>query len=348
MTQERPPTSTRPRSRVLTCIAVLVVGVVVATACDPSPLGPDPVASPTAHSVPAFRHVFVVVFENESRDAVFGSGAADAPYLNSLARSWSFLDRSYGVAHNSLPNYIAMTSGQPPTSTTRADCPVYNCVYPDRIPNIADEIQGSGRTWKVYLDGTDEPCVHGVENRPDPYAAYVPGANSYAQRHNPFVYYGDVVHRPARCRRHLLPYAALTADLAADHLPDYGLLVPDLCHDGHDRSCGIAAADTWASRQIPRLLASPDFRDGGVLFVTFDESAPSDTAGCCGDSDGGRIGTIVVSPTWGRPAGYRSRSPVNHYSLLRTIEDAWGLDLLGRSQDPGIHPMTDLFTATPH
>ena len=327
---------------------MLVLCTLVVAACDPSPLGPDPVASPTAHSVPNFRHVFVVVLENESRDAVFGRGAANAPYLNSLAASWSFLDNSYAVAHNSLPNYIALTSGQPPTTTTKADCPLYNCVYPDRIPNLADELQAAGRTWKAYLDGMDEPCMHGVENLPDPYSAYLPGINTYAQRHNPFVYYGDIVHHSSRCNAHVLPYTALRADLTANHLPDFGFIAPDLCHDGHARSCGVAAADAWASRQIPRLLDNADFRNGGVLFVTFDESAVSDTAGCCGDSHGGRIGTIVISPTWGRPAGYHSARPVNHYSLLRTIEDAWGLKLLGHSQDPGIHPMTNLFTSTPH
>lgn len=328
-------------------VALLVVVSLLGTACKPKPEGPPPVPSPTAGSVPNFRHVFTIVFENESSDAVFGGDGHQAPYLNALADSWSFLDDSYGVAHHSLPNYIAMTSGQPPTRTTKADCPFYNCVYPNRIPNIADEVERSGRTWRAYMDGTDDRCKHGVEYLPDPYSLYIPGINTYAQRHNPFVYYGDIVHNRSRCRSHVLPYSRLTHDLA-HHLPDYGFIAPDLCHDGHAKKCGIAAADKWASTEIPRLLNNPDFRNGGVLFITFDESATTDTSGCCGDSNGGHIGTIVVSPTWGQPAGYHSTRPYNHYSLLRTIEDAWHLDLLGHSQDADVHPMTDLFTATPH
>jgi phosphatidylinositol-3-phosphatase len=318
------------------------------TACAPPPPVP-PAPSPTPYSVPYFRHIFVIVLENQDYDTVFGAnGPTVAPYLNSLAAAYSLATNFYGVDHLSLTDYIALTSGQPGYFNTEIDCPFYNCVYPPNYPNLADQIESAGKTWKAYMDGMVTPCQHGTEGQFDPYFSYNPPTNTYATRHNPFVYYRSIVNDENRCNAYDVPYGELAADLSNNQLPDFGFVSPDLCHDAHEAVCGIPAADQWLSQEVPKLLNNADFADGGVLFITFDEATNSDSSGCCGNSKGGHIGTLVISPTWGQPAGFRSSTPENHYSLLRTIEDAWGLELLGHAHDTTISPMTEYFTSSPH
>lgn len=348
-----------PRSLITAAAAAVVLAAAACSTNSPpagSPstgtsIGPGSTtpSSVVAATPPNFKHVVIVVLENQNFETVFGAnGRTVAPYLNSLRDKWSFATQYFGVDHNSLANYIALTSGQPPNDKTRADCFQYDCVYPDDVTNIADQLEKAGKSWKAYLDGMPSACAHGTEGQFDPYIAYSPTGNSYATRHNPFAYYGDIVHNPTRCAAHDVAYTALADDLNAHTLPDYSLIVPDLCHDGHELSCGVPSADAWAAQELPHLIDDPGFRDGGVLFVTFDEAEGSDTNGCCGNAKGGHVGTIVISPTWGQQPGFASATPANHYSLLRTIEDAWGLAPLGGAGDPGIKPMTEFFTATPH
>jgi hypothetical protein len=110
-----------------------------------------------------------------------------------------------------------------------------------------------------------------------------------------------------------------------------------MCNAMHD--CGAAAGDAWLSRWVPVILASPEWKDHGVLFITFDEGT-SDT-GCCNDAVGGRVATLVISPLGRR--GYQSDVPYSHYSLLRTIEAAWDMPLLGNAKCECTLPMVDFF-----
>jgi hypothetical protein len=130
-------------------------------------------------------------------------------------------------------------------------------------------------------------------------------------------------------------------------VPDFVWITPNLCDDGHD-ACGgdaVAHTDDWLYRNVPPILASPAFQRNGVLFLTWDEGTTN--AGCCGlASGGGRVATLVISPL-SRP-GYQSRVPYDHYSLLRTIEDGWGLGELGASNpatQPATAPMSDFFAS---
>ncbi len=88
-----------------------------------------------------------------------------------------------------------------------------------------------------------------------------------------------------------------------------------MCHDIHD--CSIGVGDAWLQAVVPVILAQPEFQPGGagVLFITFDEGFGAN-----------RVATVVVGPQV-KP-GYHSSVPQGHYSLLRTIEETWGLDLL--------------------
>jgi acid phosphatase len=114
---------------------------------------------------------------------------------------------------------------------------------------------------------------------------------------------------------------------------DYALIVPNQCNSAHD--CPLPVADSWLAGFVPDILDSDAFRDGGLLIVTFDEDDGDDPSG-------GHIATIVASPHV--PAGFRSAERHDHYTLLRTIQDAWGLDCLAESCSAGT--MDEFFTAS--
>ena len=247
---------------------------------------------------PVFDHVLVIVLENKEYVQVIG--AAEAPTFNRLARRYAQLTNYFGVAHPSLPNYLALVSGS--TQGISSDCT--DCTVD--APNLADTLEAAGRTWKTYAEGLPAPGFLGAS------------AGRYVKKHNPFVYFRDVLAQPRRLAR-VVPLTRLRSDLTARRLPDFSLVVPDLCHDMHD--CSVATGDAWLAGFLPPLLESPEIRRS-VIFVVFDEGTTS-------EGGGGHIPSLVLGPAV-KP-GARSSAPLNHYSLLRTIESAWKLPLLGKS-----------------
>ena len=251
------------------------------------------------------------MFENKAQASVLGKAAP--PTFAALARRYATLTNYRAVAHPSLPNYLALVSGS--TQGITSDCTT--CVVTAR--NLADTIEASGRSWKTYAEGLPSPGFTG------------PFVGSYAKKHNPFTYFSDVLASPARLNR-IVPYTVLAADLAAGSLPNFSLVVPDLCHDMHD--CSVATGDRWLAGFLPPLLASRQLR-GGAVFVVFDESDDSSVGG------GGVVGAFVAGPLV-RP-GARSAAILDHYGLLRTIEDGWGLPRLARSATA--RPITGIWKA---
>jgi phosphatidylinositol-3-phosphatase len=248
--------------------------------------------------VPKVDKVVLVVFENKEFPQVVGSGAA--PTFDAFAKRYALLTDYRGVAHPSLPNYLALVSGS--TQGVTSDCTT--CVVAAR--NLADTLERAGRTWKTYAEGLPAPGFTG------------PSAGRYAKKHDPLLYFEDVAGRPDRLRR-IVPLTAFRRDLEAHALPDFSLVVPDLCHDMHD--CPVSTGDAWLGAFLGPLLRSGELGHG-VVYVVFDEGT-GDAGG------GGRVPALVVGPLV-RP-GARARGPLDHYSLLRTIEDAWRLPRLARS-----------------
>lgn len=258
-----------------------------------------PTTAPRSVRVPAFTHVVVVVFENKEVGSIAGNPAA--PTFNALARRHATLTSYAGVAHPSLPNYLALVSGS--THGITSDCT--DCIV--RAPSLADTLERAGKTWKTYAEDL-------------PYPGFTGGSSGrYAKKHDPFLYFRDVAGSPGR-RRRVVPFTRLGRDLAGRRLPDFSLVVPNLCNDMHD--CSVATGDAWLEAHVVPLLHSRELR-GGVVFVVFDEGT-SDLGG------GGRIEALALGPTVRR--GSRFARATNHYGLLRTIEDAWGLPRLGLSR----------------
>jgi hypothetical protein len=334
---------------------------------------------PAAASAAPIKHVFIIVLENKQYEDAFGpSGLINAPYLSQeLPSKGVLVPRYYGVGHNSLDNYIAMVSGQAPTPKTKADCPdpltsvgtaavaPYNlaagdgCTYPDNFVSIADQLAAKGLTWKGYNQGIPGPCSLAANNGP------------YARKHNPFVFF-DSLRESGQCQANDVGLDALPADLASDKTaPNLSFIVPDQCNDGHtacpstfpvpnpvtDDQDALRQSDVWLREWVPQILASPAMKHG-LLIVTFDEGL--EMTACCNEQPGpadpnpggyakgvpgpggGRSGAVLISPRI--TPGRVSLRAYNHYSLLRSLEDNFGLSHLGYAGQTGLRPFgSDIF-----
>jgi hypothetical protein len=176
--------------------------------------------------------------------------------------------------------------------------------------------------------------------------------DQYATRHNPFMYFHSIIDDDPRCVAHVVNLQDhLSADLASTATtPNFSFITPDLCSDGHDsggcadgkRPGGLASVDEFLKQWVPQITGSPAFADGGALIITWDEGSvgPNTSENCCGEQagyntampgvfgpGGGRTGTVVISPF--TVPGSVNETPYNHYALLRSEENLFGLSYLG-------------------
>jgi hypothetical protein len=205
-------------------------------------------------------------------------------------------------------------------------------------------------------------CRHPELNSPDSTQS-ASASDQYAARHNPFVYFHSIIDSPS-CQANDVDLSRLGPDLAsAGTTPNYAFITPDLCNDGHDQPCadgqpgGMAQANSFLQGLIPQILASPAYKDHGLLVVTFDEAegdpGTGDATACCHEQPGpntvnpgglipgpggGRVGAVMLSPCI--QAGTVSNLPYNHYSLLRSIENNFGLARLGYAGQAGLLPLS--------
>lgn len=267
-----------------------------------------------AATAKAVSRIAVIVMENKEWNEVIGRPSA--PFLNQLALQSAVAANYHAITHPSLSNYLALTGGST-FGYSGSDC--MTCSVSAR--NLVDEFEAAGISWKAYMEGLPYPC------------SFTTAGSGYLRRHDPFMYYRDVANNPSRCRN-IVPASQLTEDLTHHSLPRFVWLSPDICHDMH--SCGVFTGDRYLQTVVPRLL--PQLGPHGILFITFDEGETN--VSCCGVARGGHILTLIAGP--GARTGARSLVPYDHYSLLRTIEDLWGLPRLGYAAAPYTHSMTDL------
>jgi hypothetical protein len=258
-------------------------------------------------------HIAVIVLENTEYGQVIGSSSA--PYINSLAAHYSLATRSYAITHPSLPNYLALTGGS--TFGIEGDCT--SCSAPGA--GLAGQLDAKRISWKAYMEGLPHPCFAGAEE------------GDYAKKHDPFLYFRSLIRDRVACNR-AVPLTQLAADERAHTLPRFIWITPNLCHDAHN--CPLSAADRFLRGLLPPLLAQ--LGTNGVLFLTFDEGTTDDA--CCKLAAGGHIATIAAGP--GARRGTRLRTPVDHYSVLQTVEDLLGLARLREAScvcTPSLAPM---------
>jgi hypothetical protein len=337
---------------------------------------------------PPIRHVFTIVLENKSYDETFGPNSLAPYLSKQLTAQGELLTNYYAIGHNSLDNYIALVSGQAPNVVTQSDCQIYQdflpgssiqvdingqivgqgCVFPSEIKTIADQLMANKLTWRGYMEDMAGPCLHPALNTQDQTQTAQPG-DQYAARHNPFVYFHSIIDAPS-CAANDVPLTQLPTDL--NHYsttPNYVFITPNLCHDGHDSPCvdgepgGLVSADAFLRQWVPQILSSPAYQRDGLLLILFDEAefgaSSTDSTACCNElpgpnsplpgitgPGGGRVGAVVLSRFV--RAGTAVTTPYNHYSLLRTIEDLFGLGHLGFAGQSGLDSFgLDVFATVP-
>jgi hypothetical protein len=237
------------------------------------------------------------------------------------------------------------------------------CVYPPGIQTVANQLQTAGLSWRDYnqdmgavpsRDG-GTTCAHPAVGASDPTQGGT-AADEYAARHNPFVYFHSIIDTTANCQSHVVNLSALGGDLAsAKNTPNYVFITPDLCEDGHNAACatagepgGFAGIEAFLQKYVPMITGSAAFKQGGLLIITFDEAADADESNCCGEiagpsgltiptlesgDGGGKVGAVLLSPCI-KP-GTVTQTAYNHYTMLRSVEDIFGLPHLGYAQLPG-------------
>lgn len=247
-------------------------------------------------ALPTFKKVMIVILENTDYTETI-----NLPFLSTFAKNGSLLENMTAETHPSQGNYIALTSGD------------LNGVKNDNDVNlntrhIADLLEAKGLTWKVYAEDYPGNCFLGTRK------------GLYVRKHVPFLSYKNVTEKPDRCKN-IVDASVLMSDIKNNSLPDYSIFIPNLKNDGHDTSA--AFADQFLAKTFGPLLKTANFMNEMLLIITFDEAKSKKSVNKIYTA---LLGDDVV-------AGSISKTPYTHYSLLRTIELAWGLGSLGKNDD---------------
>jgi hypothetical protein len=391
-----------------TALAALIAGAATLAMV----LSVAPAAQAKGYTPPPIKHVWVINLENESYSYTFGAaGHKFAPYLTkTLVSQGAFLRDYYGTGHDSLDNYVAEISGQAGNYMMNEDCGIYapfiqfggenfdkwtkdgqlsgeGCVFPKYVPTIASQLDAKGLSWREYAqdmgndphrDGTvmtkqGPACGHPPLGGVDLTDTTGPANDSYATRHDPFMYFSAMTDDKQLCDSHVLSLRPFEASLhSVATTANYSMVTPNTCFDGHDwPKCQngepgrLPRVDQFLKKWIPVITDSPAYQANGLIIITFDESGSDDNAGaCCGEVDGlgyddpahpnmnepglygpggGRVGAVLLSK-YIRP-GTVSNHPYNHFSMLRSVEDLFGLSHIGDAQMSQVHSFgADVYT----
>ncbi len=338
-----------------------------------------------AEELPRYDHIFVIVAENKNYEQIIGS--ENAPRLNWLAKEYGLATNFYGEVHPSEANYIAMLGGDTfgindddawSCEPMKVSAVCQFAAHPSYAPHsisarsLMDQLADAKLTWKGYFEDLPAPGSLAIYNptkeKPDPNRPnYL-----YASKHNGFVNFERVQQDPKIAEK-IVPLEQLRADLAAGTLPNYAHIILNQCNDMHglsaappappadciyDAAALIRRGDTAIGDVVDAIMAAPVWagRSNVAIVITWDEDSfrSGGQQGCCGsDPDskanfgGGHVPTIVV--TNHGPRHVEDPTPYNHYSLLRTTEDAFGIaEHLGFAADTGkgVRAMTPLFEVT--
>jgi phosphatidylinositol-3-phosphatase len=350
--------------------------------------------------VPRLDHVFVIVLENHNSFTSFGSiGILDnpkAPNIKALAEKYNVATNYNGVWHPSLPNYLAMITGNfigtdviatghtyPAGSTVGIsddDSPTVATDFPPpanpsfhrwmvNLPSLAGQLVSIHKEWRAYLQnfpasGTTLANWPGDNNT----------SNIYAVKHNPFPYVAEV-QNDARQFGWQVPIEQLFSDLGSGHVPAFSYIVPDQCRDMHGLGntlapCGgvndtddndVSRGDQETGWLVNAITGSPAWQHGrNALFIIFDEGNGPLT--CNYDPDAGidlapgsrlpgadcyaeanfndKVVSIVITNYGVR--GVQDPRFQSHYSLLKTVEAAFGLSYVGHAADSSTNTLAPL------
>ncbi len=267
---------------------------------------------PLAAQTSGLRTVFLIVAENHRFSQIKGS--ANAPYINNtLLPQASYAEQYFTPPgnHPSLPNYLWLEAGR---NFGIADNNSPRSNHQRTTAHLVTQLRDAGISWKTYQEDIRSGSCPLTD------------VDLYVSKHNPFIYFDDVSNlndtSSAYCVAHVRPFAELATDLQSNNLPQYVFITPNLCNSGHD-ACpplfdSIRQTDIWLAANVPAILNSKAYQNGGALFLTWDEGD--------GDADG-PIGMLVLSP-YAKGGGYSNTIRYSHGSLLRTVEEIFGVSLI--------------------
>lgn len=239
------------------------------------------------------KWVQLVIFENESHDDIVGN--PQAPYITGLAHKWANMTNSHAITHPSQPNYLALFSGST-QGVTNDNCPVNFSVA-----SLGSELVNAGITFTGFAQSMPNDGFEGCQAHPD----HLPSGWLYMRKHVPWTDFDKVP------RKDNIVYTKPLSKPPSRFI----WVTPNMCNDMHD--CPIATGDKWASKNLPNLIAW-DAANDGVLILTFDEND---------GSPGNQITTILAGNV--KPGTYSQN--INHYNVLRTIEDIFAVKALGNA-----------------
>jgi phosphatidylinositol-3-phosphatase len=322
----------------------------------PSPEPETPVAPPPSEpelpEAGPVKHVFLISLASPGYDATFGT-ASQMPYLSGTLRPQGVLLTDYSLLDEaSLANGFAAISGQKPTAPSQADCPEYEkCLFPVETLSLADQLATGQFTWHAYLgdmtdpEGKPDNCVH-----PEPDAPEVSPTGGYASKLNPFVYFHSLLDL-GDCAANDVPLSELAGDLKkADSTANFSYIAPNLCESGFRGQCpegtpdGAAAADAYLAKLLPEILSSPAYKKDGLVIVSFgaaDPAPPADPAAA--PTDPLKVGGLLISPLL-TPGG-TDGATYTPYSLLRSVDELFGLPPLGEADGKKVHSFASAFIA---
>ncbi len=282
-----------------------------------------------AANLSQIKTVFIIVMENTNWSVIKGN--ASAPYINNtLLPMASRCEQYYNppTNHPSEPNYLWLEAGTNFGITNDSD-PSVN--HKNTTNHLAAQLKAANISWRSYqedITGTTVPLTAVLK---------------YAPKHNPFVFFDDMTGTNNTSNAygiaHNRPFTELAADLANNTVARYNFLTPNLCNDMHD-SCAplnnrILQGDTWLSSNLPPILASAAYTNGGAIFLLWDEGEGS-------AAPDGPIGMLVISPL-ARGGGYYNNTHYTHSSLLRTFQTVFNVSpFLGDAANA--NDLSDLFS----
>jgi len=282
--------------------AFILISIELSSFGRPASSQPPSDAQPGKH----FDHVVIVVLENQgSREAL-----AD-PNIASLVKGGAWFSNYHGLAHPSLPNYLAMVAGS--TFGVEHD----HLSAPLKSPSIVDRLEAKGLSWKAYAEDYPGRCFLGNEAGEGHLTPRAKPTPIYAKKHVPLLAFVSIQNNPARCAR-VVNAREFMRDARSGHLPNYSFYSPNVFNDGHDTSLEVSSE--WLSKFVQSLRGTLGMHQRTLLVVTWDEGGEE-------DSHHNQVLTILLGDVI-TPGRYDER--LTHYSLLRTIEDNFGLEPLAK------------------
>lgn len=292
----------------------LGTAILLATAgCALNPANPGVPGDPAVKRPAIDGTVYTIVFENHEQHEVL---RPEVPTFYELSQKYGSADAYISNLHPSLLNYIVMTSGD-----TQG---VGDNGGPDLHPlstkkNLMEQLDAAGVEWRAYMEDMGTPCN-------------MKSSGDYVVHHNPFVYYTSLTDDKARCEDRVVDFEEhFEEDLASDEFK-FMWITPNMCNNMHN--CAPDVADAWLKDTVAKIQASPGYKNGGAIFVMFDEGSVR-ILGAAAD-----LPTIVVSEKLVEK-GFATDTRFDHTSYLATIEDIFGMPRLPTTKDAT--PMDEFF-----